>query len=710
MPTIDELPPATASADTDEIPVTQNGISRKVTRAQFLGGVQPALAAATGSLIGRASAGAGAVEVLTVGPNLSLSGTTLSATAAPYVVSQLPPGTTPVASDLVPLSQSNVNTAVPFSQFAAGMSALHGVDASQFVVTPAGGSTGATLAVSFANTLPKTGGQLQGPLLLATDPALARQAATKAYVDTRVMRAGDTVGGPLTWGSPNNPNTSISSGTISAFQWGYASTTANIFTQCAGILRNTPGAGLDVWLDGLQVAAAAANPLPPSAANVLLFGHSGAPDGGAQCWFHEAATWEHALGSTDIATLLSCATRWPRGARRGIVIVPIGQSNAGNALGDGAWHVLAQGVAWHLGAAAWNVVGNYGSSGSATCVGGHGIYAEPAAGLSGDFVHDPGDGSNPSGWAFGLDGTGVETVIGNAAPDSPDIAALLFPWSETDSVRPYSEAAKWQAAAERLIQLLRARLGKTAPLLPLLWWNPIPFPYGNAGGMQMVRERIAAMHADPAQNVVIAAPQTADSNQRGATWNPATGIQTGGDSSHRDAPDNIGFGRRMAPVAARAILAAGVADTLTSIPAGIPAVGGPVIASAHLTSPTTVLLTVAHDAGDDLRIPLQAMNGAGFAVMNGGSVASPGPVVPAVACAYVSPTQLQITLAGAVGPGASCLLFYPYGYASIGRGNAVTDNFSSVTKPAGWDIGHDLGSAWTADCPLAATLNPVQMT
>ena len=476
------------------------------------------------------------------------------------------------------------------------------------------------------------------------------------------------------------------------------------------ILRNTPGAGLDVWLDGSQVAAAAPNPLPPSAANVLLFGHSGAPDGGAQCWFHEAATWEHALDLADIATLLSCATRWPRGARRGIVIVPIGQSNAGNALGDGAWDVLAQGVAWHLGAAAWNVVGNYGSSGSATCVGGHGIYAEPAAGLSGDFVHDPGDGSNPSRWAFGLDGTGVETVIGNAAPDSPDIAALLFPWSETDSVRPYSEAAKWQAAAERLIQLLRARLGKTAPLLPLLWWNPIPFPYGNAGGMQMVRERIAAMHSDPAQNVVIAAPQTADSNQRGATWNPATGIQTGGDSSHRDAPDNIGFGRRMAPVAARAILAAGVADTLTSIPAGIPAVGGPVIASAHLTSPTTVLLTVAHDAGDDLRIPLQAKNGAGFAVMNGGSVASPGPVVSAVACAYVSPTQLQITLAGAVGPASSCLLFYPYGYASIGRGNAVTDNFSSVTKPAGWDIGHDLGSAWTADCPLAATLNPVQMT
>ena len=68
------------------------------------------------------------------------------------------------------------------------------------------------------------------------------------------------------------------------------------------IVRNTPGVGVDVWLDGAQVASAVANPMAASATAQLLFLHAGVANtpyapasGGAQCWFHEAATWEHAL-------------------------------------------------------------------------------------------------------------------------------------------------------------------------------------------------------------------------------------------------------------------------------------------------------------------------------------------------------------------------------------------------------------------------------
>ncbi|MDR3537963.1 MAG: hypothetical protein P4L71_15820 [Acetobacteraceae bacterium] len=478
----------------------------------------------------------------------------------------------------------------------------------------------------------------------------------------------------------------------------------------AVILRNTPGVGVDVWLDQTQLAAAAPNPLAASLSAPLLFLHNGAGNGGAECWFHEAAVWNNALFATGISGLLSYESRWTLGPRKGIQILVTGQSNSGNALNDGAWHLLAQGVAWHLGALGFGVVGNYGSPPAATCIHGEGLYPVPAFGFSGSFLNDPNDSSAPSTWGLGADGLAVQTWLQSdtAAADAADIAVILWPWSENDSTRQYSEKATYEAAARHFLALERGMLSRSAASLPQVWWSAIPFAYGaNDSGMQMQREVVADMAADSTQNVTVVLPQTADSLPRSVggsalVYDPTTGIWSGGDSMHRDIPDNRRFGMLAAPLVARAILAAEGGDTIAAIPAGVPTQGGPVATHVYRQSNTTLVVTVQHDCGTDLIVPAtQAATGLGWTVIDGGSVASPARVVTATACTRLNATQLQITLAQSlIYPSASCRLFYPYGTTTIGRGNAVTDNLASVAPPAGWNIAADLGPGWSLNMPV----------
>jgi hypothetical protein len=197
MPTIEQLAPATAASDDDELMVSQSGIVRKVTRAQMLAGVQPQLAVSSGNLLGRNSAGTGAPESITVGNNLVLSAGTLAATDVSFEIQSLPPGTVPASTDLVPLGQGDQDVAVTYEQFMSGLPEVANVDGSQLLVTPTGGTAATKLADWTANVLSLAGGTMIGMLRLAANPSLTMQAATKGYVDIQTALALPKTGGTL---------------------------------------------------------------------------------------------------------------------------------------------------------------------------------------------------------------------------------------------------------------------------------------------------------------------------------------------------------------------------------------------------------------------------------------------------------------------------------------------------------------------------------
>lgn len=153
MPTIGQLPPASSVADTDELPIFQNGQTLAATRAQVLAGVQPILSMPQNTLLGGVGPGTAAPVPISIGANLTVSGNTLSANAAPFEVAALPNGAVPQPADLVPVGQGGVNQAVSYANFMSGIANVPGLPAGAMLATAQGANTARNIAALAENAI-----------------------------------------------------------------------------------------------------------------------------------------------------------------------------------------------------------------------------------------------------------------------------------------------------------------------------------------------------------------------------------------------------------------------------------------------------------------------------------------------------------------------------------------------------------------------------
>ena len=306
------------------------------------------------------------------------------------------------------------------------------------------------------------------------------------------------------------------------------------------------------------------------------------------------------------------------------------------------------------------------------------------------------------------------------------IQFLVIDWGETDSLFAgtgyagngglgYTDKPVYEAALLNDIAKIRAAIGKTAAQLPI---GIFGVTYGTFQGYAMVREAWTELAANSANNIVVCVNNTGDDVVRGDIWNSSTGLVTVGSpiGGHVDSSTNLIFAGRASLAIARLInFSQGLPST--NIPTVYGQGIGPKIAAAKLSGGNTVICTVVHDGGNDLIIPLLASLGVGFTVMDGGSISSPGTLINATACTRISSLQFSITLASSVTHAASsCTLFYPIQGAPtnanqplqlIGRGCAVTDNYSTILAANNITLPNVSGSAWNGNYPI---VTPITVT
>ena len=185
------MPTATSVSATDLLPVSQGGVTRALSVGGLLSSTQTAISLVTGKLLGRASAGAGGPEAISVGVGLALvsATATVQATGGDHLI--FPASSGLMAGDAVVVNSGGV----PMQLAATSLRSLFA--AGNGVTIDGSGTISATGTVIVPATTTTLGGVKVGSGLtvagdgtVATDTAaLAAQFATNSSVQTTVQAA-----------------------------------------------------------------------------------------------------------------------------------------------------------------------------------------------------------------------------------------------------------------------------------------------------------------------------------------------------------------------------------------------------------------------------------------------------------------------------------------------------------------------------------------
>ncbi len=183
MPTIQQLPPATQASGADELPISQNGVTRSVSVGDLLAGTQPVVSLGTGQLLGRVSLGPGGPEPVTLGTGVAVAESALVATGADH--SGFAIAAVLLDTDQVVLNHAGSPMLLPLASLRGLFTAGVNVTIDRFGVISfdgsAGSSTstptldGATLSVAFPTSptglIAGTLWNNQGVLCVVSDPS-----------------------------------------------------------------------------------------------------------------------------------------------------------------------------------------------------------------------------------------------------------------------------------------------------------------------------------------------------------------------------------------------------------------------------------------------------------------------------------------------------------------------------------------------------------